>query len=221
MRFLSALIVIVCLLIFGIAAVALLHDDEVVSTLPRIEAGGTPLESGTYETARFRPQTTFEIGGGWETASPETRDYFDVARSNAFQAISFARVRTVVSPEDPTGLTHAPAPKNLPRWVRSHPRLETGPAKKSSVDGHRAVQVGAQVKSAPAQLDTCSARCLPLFIPSDRRPVAYERGDRLRFLFVKVGSGTVTITVAAAGAQFKPFLPQAREVLSSVKLGKG
>ena len=166
MRFIQVLIGILSVVLVALIAFAFLHDSEEPEKLPPIESGGTPLEPGKYKTTVFRPRTEFDVGGGWETASPEIRDYFDIARSDDFEAISFAGVRTVVSPQDPNGLTHVPAPKNLARWIRSHPRLEAGPAKNTSVDGLPAVQVDAEVKSATARLGSCRGRCVPCSSPA-------------------------------------------------------
>jgi hypothetical protein len=205
------------------APLALVADgcggSEPSAPLPPIKQGGTPLKPGKYTTPRFRPKTTFKVGDGWATTSPELPDYFDIARSNAFRGIAFERIGTVAVPKDPTSLTRTSAPKDLAGWIRRHPRLRAGRPGKATVAGLPATRIDAEVRSVPKTKfpSSCGRPCVALFIPSDRRPVTYERGDMLRFLFLTAGHQRITITIAAPSDQFGSFLPQAQKVLSTVK----
>lgn len=217
MRIVWTLIFVLCCLLVAIIVVAALNSDGGAKRLPPIEARGTPLESGKYRTGTFRPQTTFEVGDGWETTSPELRDYFDIARRSAFRAISFERVGTVAPAQDPTGHSRGIAPPDLVQWIQAHPRLSAGRPVKTRVNGLPATRLDAKVESAEVKLPSCLGPCLPLFYPSDGTPVSYEPGDMLRFLFVRAGRRKVTITIAAPAARFRSFLPQAQEVISTVE----
>jgi hypothetical protein len=218
MRILQILIGFLLLALAAIVVIAVLDKGETSGVpLPPITAGGTPLTADKYTTSKFRPETTFEVGSGWATASPEIADYFDIARERAFNAISFERVQKVSPPEDPSGITRAKAPANLVQWIQTHPRLDAGKPVKASVDGKPATRIDASVKSATTKLKSCLHPCLPLFFPSTGAPVSYEPGDKLRFLFVKVGRKLVTITIAAHGKAFGSFLPQANEVISTLQ----
>jgi hypothetical protein len=186
------------------------------TTLPPVkQTSGTALAPDEYQTSKFRPETKFKVDAGWETTSPELRDYFDIARRNAFQAITFQRVKQVAVATHPISDNYAPVPPDLVAWIRTHPRLNAGKPVKATVGGEDATRIDAQVRSTPKKNfpGTCDRPCLPLFVPSDERPVTFERGDRVRFLVVDNG---VTITVAAPASQFESFLPKAQKVISSV-----
>ena len=214
-----------CALLAALALTACGSDDDGPADLPRLGKKGTALDAGEYRTTKFGPQTTFEVEKGWSTASSELPDYFDIIRAKSvFEAIAFQRVTNVVPPEGELSL--AAAPRNLASWIRKHPRLAAGPPKRTTVGGKAATQLDVRVKSAAPRTkrpDSCAGPCLPLFQPSDGRPVTYEPGDKLRFVILEAGDGgvPVTITIAASGETFERFEPQAKKVLSTVKFGGG
>lgn len=217
----GAALVPCCVLFAAFAVTACGGEEDGPTDLPPLGKDGTALRADEYQTTKFRPQTSFKVGKDWETASAEVPDYFDLVRANAFEAIAFQRVTSVADPRAPS--SPVPAPRNLVSWIRKHPRLVADLPKKTTIGGQPATQVDVRVKSAAPRKQrptSCDRPCLPLFHPSDGRPVSYEPGDKLRFLIVKAGGRQVTITIAAEAANFDRFVPQAEKVLSTVKFAK-
>ncbi len=212
---------VACCVLFGAPAISGCGGgDDGPTDLPPLEEEGTNLDAGEYRTTKFKPRTLFEVGEGWGTASDEVIDYFDIVRAeDSFEAIAFQRVAQVAPPKSPD--SPVPAPNNLVGWIRDNPRLEAGAPTKTIVNGKLATQIDAVVKKAAPRNQrppSCETPCLPLFHPSDNQPVSYEPGDRLRFVIVPVrGEVPITITIAATDKDFKSFLPEAEEVLSTVE----
>lgn len=222
-----------CVALAALAVAACGSDDSATNTsatdtsatdtsptgLPPLGKNGTALEAGEYQTTKFTPQITFKVGKGWQTASSEVRDYFDLVRTrSAFRALAFERVTRVGSPKAPS--VAVPAPTDLVSWLRKHPKLLAGKPKKTTVGGKPATRVDVRVKSAAPRKQrpaSCERPCLTLFHPSDGRPVSYEPGDKLRILILESGGKQLTITIAAPKPKFDRFFPQAEKVLATVK----
>jgi hypothetical protein len=196
-------------------------DDEGGKRLPQPgKNAGSPLQPGKYETSRFDPKTSFEVKAGWETATSESPDYFDVAKKGSFEVISFLRPQRVFAPSLPIKGNVLRAPEDTVEWLRSHPRLRVQPGEGRKVDGEDATVLDATVASAPKGPfpDECNEQpCVPLWLPSDNVSVNYRPGDRARFYVVKVDDETVVIAVAGSADKFAGFQAEADALLDSVK----
>jgi hypothetical protein len=202
---------------------------------PRPVAPG-PLEPGTYETVKFRPKLSFEVGEDWGVLGDEENGIalaprFDPARGPekqlAFTAVKWVFDEPLLTDKELATNREAhirPAPRDLERWLRANRYLEVGPSKPARLGGVRGVQFDVRVKDLPGPTN-CEQfephHCVLLF-PVTRganvEPIELVEvgGSPSRHTLVEVEGQPVLVTVGGPADQFEDFLAEADKVLKTV-----
>lgn len=201
------------------------------SPAPLSEQTQANLAGGAYVADRFDPPFTFRVGQGWLASIHLPAFVFlslgepDLRRP---RALSFQTLHRVVEPKASnlfTGKLVRP-PQDLAGWLQHHPFLDAGAATVTTVGGSRAVQVDAVVKATPKRYGGpgledagCPAPCVVLWTtePEGASFVFFVKGERVRFIMLRVGDQEVIITVEAMAGEFDQVVAESERVLGTVR----
>lgn len=177
------------------------------------------LPTGEISSEEFEPTLSFTIGEGWQDAG-RLPDSLVISQEDS--TLSFLNVREVYDPDAPNLTNVAFAPEDaegMVEWFQNHPYLEAGETEPVEVGGASGVAFDVSIPEAPEDYpsEECGIPCVPLFRMSDGNPFWFYEGYRVRVIIVDVGGEAVTIAIESRADEFDEFLPQAEEVLSTVK----
>lgn len=188
------------------------------------------LAGGIYVADRFEPPFTFRVGQGWLAYIHRPAFVFlsfgeaDLRRP---KALSFQTLHRVVEPEAAnlfTGKLLRP-PQDLVGWIQDHPFIEAGAATVTTVGGTEAIQVDAVVKTTPKRYGGpgvedggCPAPCVVLWTTEAEGAsfVFFVKGERVRFIVLRVGEQDVVITVEAMAGEFDQVVAESERVLGTL-----
>lgn len=231
-------VVAVCLALLTSCGGPRLPETTVRRTTPPILASPAPLSEqteanlagGSYVADLFDPPFRFRVGQGWLAYIHRPAFVFLSLGEADFaqpKALSFQTLHRVVEPKAAnlfTGKLLRP-PQDLVGWLQSHPFIEAGAASLTTVGGKRAIQVDAVVKTAPkrygspgAENGGCPSPCVVLWTtePEGASFVFFVKGERVRFIMLRVGEQEVVITIEAMAREFDQVLAESERVLGTV-----
>jgi hypothetical protein len=202
----------------------------VASPMPLSEETQANLGGGAYIADRFEPPFRFRVGQGWLAYIHRPKFVFlslgeaDLRRP---QALSFQTLRRVVEPEASNLFTGKllPPPQDLVGWLQHHPFLEAGTASVTTVGSKQAIQLDATIRAAPKRYGApgvedggCPAPCVVLWTtePEGASFVFFVKGERVRFIMLRVGQQEVVITIEAMAREFDQVAAESERVLGSV-----
>jgi hypothetical protein len=202
----------------------------IASPEPLSEQMQANLTGGAYVADRFEPPFTFRVGQGWLAYIHRPAFVFlslgeaDLSRP---KALSFQTLHRVVEPKASnliTGKLVRP-PQDLAGWLQHHPFLEAGAATVTTVGGMQAIQVDAVVKATPKRYggpgedSGCPAPCVVLWTtePEGASFVFFVKGERVRFIMMRVGDQEVVITVEAMAGEFDQVVAESDRLLGTVR----
>ena len=114
-----------------------------------------------------------------------------------------------------------PAPEDMVEWLQRHPRLEVDEPEDVTVGGVKGEQLDVVASRVPQEYYSCrQPPCLPL-LQSAVDPELYlvlVENQKARFLVLEdVDGKRVVVLLTAEAVKFDEFLPEAQEVLDTVK----
>jgi hypothetical protein len=191
------------------------------------EAKGRPLPQnpkalrpGEYHSAKFKPSLSFHVGKGWsntEAQLPDSIEVGEVEQQEETGWINFVNVKDVFKPGTRNVVE---APKDLVGWFQHHPYLKTDKPEPTSVGGVKGVEFEVLVEDLPQEYyGVCGRGCVDIFSLSNGEQTTYfyETHKRRVIVLEDVKGMTVTIAYSSAAERFDEFVPEAREVVDSVK----
>jgi hypothetical protein len=185
------------------------------SAKPLSEQPGS-LPSGRYVTDEFEPAFSFEVGEGWEVSTLQQKPFVEVSRASV--AVAFNNPPSHVNdPTNPDKLL--PAPEDWVSWFQEHPHLETSEPLAASVGGVEGRRFDTRVSSLPRDYysEDCLGYGVPLWPLLNEHHWCADEGDTARTTVLKVEGETVIVDVYSESETFKKVLPEAREMLETVK----
>ncbi len=201
------------------------------SPAPLSEQMQANLTGGAYVADQFEPPFRFRVGQGWLAYIHRPSFVFlslgeaDLRRP---KALSFQTLHRVVEPKASnlfTGKLLRP-PRDLVGWLQHHPFIEAGAATVTTVGGTQAIQVDAVVKAVPKRYGApgvedagCPAPCVVLWTtePEGSSFVFFVKGERVRFIMLRVREQEVVITVEAMAREFDQVVAESERVLGTVR----
>ena len=188
------------------------------------------LTSGAYIADRFKPPFRFRVGQGWLAYIHKPKFVFlslgeaDLLRP---KALSFQTLHRVVEPKAANLFTGKllPPPQDLTGWLQDHPHLNAGSPTITTVGETPAVQIDAVVKSAPKRYGApgvqdggCPAPCAILWTtePEGASFVFFVKGEKVRFILLKVDGKDVVITIEAISREFDQVAAESERVLATL-----
>ncbi|HEX2069454.1 MAG TPA: hypothetical protein VHH54_04550 [Actinomycetota bacterium] len=201
------------------------------SPAPLSEQMQANLAGGAYVADRFEPPFTFRVGQGWGAyVHLPAFVFLSLGEPNLRRpkALSFQTLHRVVEPKASNLFTGKllPPPQDLAGWLQHHPFIEAGAATVTTVGGKQAIQVDGVVKATPKRYGGpgvedagCPAPCVVLWTtePQGSSFVFFVKGERVRFIMLRVGDQEVVITVEAMAGEFDQVVAESERVLGSVR----
>ncbi|HEX2267870.1 MAG TPA: hypothetical protein VHI97_06675 [Actinomycetota bacterium] len=203
----------------------------IASPAPLSEQMQANLAGGAYVADRFEPPFSFRVGDGWLAPIHLPAFVFlslgapDLRRP---RAVSFQTLHRVVEPKASNLFTGKllPPPQDLAGWLQNHPFIEAGAATLTTVGGRQAIQVDGMVRATPKRYGGpgvedggCPAPCVVLWTtePEGTSFVFFVKGERVRFIMLRVGEQDVVITVEAMAGEFDQVVAASESVLGTVR----
>jgi hypothetical protein len=175
------------------------------------------LRPGEYRSTEFKPTFSFRVGKGWRTSSefPQVSDKLAITRGeyDPPQTLIFRDLQEVFKyTKNGTTPEVVKAPKDMVGWFQHHPYLKTEKSESATVGGVKGVQVD-YIVSEDAPYEEIN-----LFRYTDGSDGSAGKGFKYRAIILEDVEGkTVTIGIGSLGIEFDDFLPEAQEVLDTVK----
>ncbi len=202
----------------------------VASPMPLSEQMQANLAVGVYLADRFEPPFRFRVGEGWLATFHLPAFVFLSLGNPDFRrprGLSFQTLHRVVEPKASnlfTGKLLRP-PQDLAGWLQHHPFIEGGAATVTTVGGRQAIQVDGVVKATPKRYGApgedagCPAPCVVLWTtaPEGASFIYFVKGERVRFIMLRVGEQEVVITVEAMAGDFDQVVAESERVLGTVQ----
>ncbi len=185
------------------------------------------LSVGEHQTERFQVPFSYVVREDWQVTQ-ELSDGFTLGNfagsSSSTKALGIVNVSEVFDPDDPSAENTQPAPKeteDLLAWFQQHRYLDVGEPKQVDIGGMSGKQFDVSVSTVPLDYpyDICGEPCVPLFRHSDGGPFFLFAAYRNRVTVLNVEGEIVVVTIESPPEEFGQFLPEAQEVLDSVKWG--
>jgi hypothetical protein len=170
------------------------------------------LRPGEYRSTEFKPSFSFRVGKGWRTSSefPQVSDKLAITRGehDPPPTLIFRDLQEVYKPSTLV----VDAPKDMVGWFQHHPYLKTEEPEPVTVGGVKGVRFDYVVaEDAPYEE-------IPLFRYSDGSAGNAGKGFKYRAIILEDVEGkTVTIGIGSPTTGFDDLLPEAQEVLDTVK----
>ncbi len=201
-----------------------------IEPMPLSEQTQANLAGGTYIADLFEPTFRFQVGQGWLAYIHRPTFVFlslgeaDLRRP---KALSFQTLHRVVEPKASnlfTGKLLRP-PRDLLGWLQNHPFIEAGTATVTTVGSTQALQLDAVVRATPKRYGApgvenggCPAPCVILWTtePEGASFVFFVKGERVRFIILRVGDQDVVITIEATAREFEQVVAESERVLATV-----
>ena len=188
------------------------QEDAGARTLPSSGA----LSPGEYRAGEFEPPVTLKVGKGWSVDAKES-GFLNLSRPEAAGFLRFANVEKVY---EPGTQKEVKAPEDLVGWLQRHPYLETGRTQPTTIGGVEGEQMDVLVKDLPQDFaGRCGMRCVDIAPMSGSLQSVYFRETNKRRITVlkNVNGETVTVDFAAPVALFDKFVPDAQNVVNTVR----
>ena len=178
------------------------------------------LRPGQYRTGDFEPPFSFGIGEGWTNEPPEMSDALLLTRGYE-RWLVFTNVQEVFvyKPTKASSQTVVEAPEDMIGWFMRHPQLRTSEPERVEVGGIEGARFDAVVGDLPEDyFGECGSGCVDLFRVGGAYPVFLLEEDRASFVVLEdVKDETVTVGVLGPAAEFDDHVPEAQEVLDTVR----
>ena len=157
-----------------------------------------------------------KVGNGWSVDVMES-GFLNLARPEAPGWLRFANVEEVY---EPGTQKEVKAPEDLVGWLQRHPYLETGRPEPTTVGGVEGEQMDVLVKDLPQDfVGRCGVQCVDIVpVSGGQQTVNFKEANKRRIIVLQnVNGETVTVDYAAPVALFDKFVPDAQNVVNTVR----
>jgi hypothetical protein len=191
------------------------------------EAKGRPLPQdpqalrpGEYHTEEFKPSLSFHVGKGWANTEAQLPDSVEVGELKHHEEIGWINIVNAKEVFKPGTTNVVEAPEDLVGWYRHHPYLKTSKPEPVTVGGVKGQQFEVLVKDLPDDYyGVCGRGCVDIFNLSggEQTTYHYETHKRRVIVLEDVRGETVYIAFSSHADRFDEFIPEAQNVVDSVK----
>lgn len=192
-------------------------------------SGTDPVPVGRYVTTQFTTPFAFGLTAGWRATALGVQEQLELVRAGGPEtsALTLMQVTRVFDAQlAPASSAEArgairEAPGDLVQWLRAHPRLTTGvaiPATRGALAGTSVdLQVALGYANPACGSTRLGDRCVLLFVNADSVFYGLPEGYRARVYVLRLGSQTLVATIEAPAAEFDRFIPEAEQVLATLR----
>ena len=178
---------------------------------------GQALRPGEYSSGEFKPSFSFEVPKGWSTSELIPPDTFSLSTQGETKGMGFTMfIKEIYKPGTQKVVK---APDDMVGWFEHHPYLKTSAPEGVTVGGVEGKQIDVTLEAPEDYYGQCgSGDCMDMWMLSTGEALWFVEEAKVRLVILEdVEGNTVIIDIGSSPAEFNEFMPEAQNVLDSIK----